>query len=158
MSRDLVRIKLSEGSSTLAARLGKLDPSLGKLVETVGKNAIHASTGLALKSYKSIIPIDTRALRNTFLKAKDGLVFIDDGQHTNSRGKTQPATKLADILQKGVNKRGDLHRSQDSQSVDPFGYEPYRGEIGGWEDRACKNFTDRLGKFLEETDFVRYVS
>lgn len=163
----LVNVNLSADSHKLIKRLEKLSPSLGEAVKTIGKNAVKGVTDLALKAYKSKVPIDTLALRGQglndgFIQSKvnqyEGKVFIKDGTHTNRHGKKQSSVELADIIL-NEDKR-DLSRTRDSAAIDNYGPEPKGSAVRGWKDKAYRAFISpaKLGAYLKRTDFLRNVS
>ncbi len=172
MSEDLIKINLSSESKDLIKRLGKIDSALGKIVDTVAINAVKGVTELALAGEKSKVPIDTSALRGRnlddgFIQKKGtkytGTVYIKTGDHTNRKGKKQPATDLANILNKGVGENGNaLRRTQNSAALgipgsSSYGAEARRSPTAQWKEKAYNAFISpaKLGAYLKNTDFTK---
>lgn len=162
MALDLFTISLSQKSQGLLKRLDKF--GIGDSARKVAGNAIQGVTQLCLKGAKSKVPIDTLELRGQgldtgyirqsfSLQNLEGSVYVSEAIHYGRDGKPfkseeypSNASGLAQLLD---NK--DLHRSRKSANIDDFGSES--GSTSDWIGKADRAVRQKLGKYLQSTDF-----
>lgn len=166
MSETLVNVTVTSETKLLIKRCKDISPAFGEIVSTIASNAVKGTTELALKAYKSKVPIDTLELRGrnlddgfiqkTFVKSSmTGKVFIKEGTHLGRDGKPFSSTKLAEKL----NLHPTYKRTRDSAAIDNYGAEGRRSPTKGWKDKAYNAFISpaKLGNYLRTTDFSRNI-
>jgi hypothetical protein len=151
---DLINVRLSDRSKDLISRLIKF--GLKKEVETIAQNAVKGTTGLALKAFKSKVPIDTKELRDVFIvstfrtKNIEGDVYIAPGLHIGRDGKAVEADFLALFLLD----KGPYSRSRTSDAVSPFSSESKGTAHKGWIEKSENALKRHLANYLRTTDFT----
>lgn len=145
MTSILHRIILDNGSK---ASLERIRSVLGNRIYGVVYdktiNRVNALGELALRAYRSKVPVDTTRLRNTNIqgiKMRGEYQVVVSGSHTGRRGKTMQSSILAEYLDKGTSPAGRvLRRTQDSIADDPYTSLGRRTPTAGWITSARKAF------------------
>lgn len=161
-------ISLTDSSYQLIRDLKRTQPSLANDIQRIAKNAIDEVSLLALKGFKSKVPISTGELRG--LGLDDGYIararpsnlanaqiqasiFVIEATHLGRDKKPISSTKLADILNIGQGKKGPLRRTQTSAAIDSFGAERKRSETKDWQLKAENAIKKQLPGFLNSRNF-----
>ena len=128
-----------------------LDSEIRDGITEIAKEEVNQLAILALKSFKSSVPIKTGELRGMIQidyakknqKNPQAQVLIKDRPHLNSRGPNKPSSvTIADILNKK-----DFRRSRPSTGEPPF-VGNKTGSTSGWIDEAYADFLKEANRRL----------